>query len=140
MVRDITPQEAHALVRNTPGLFFVDVRSQGEFAQGHPQGAVNVPIADVDAHGRMAPNPQFTEVMTTLVPETTATIVFTCAAGGRSRRAAEVLASLGYTQTINMDGGFNGGGIPGWRACGLPVSHTALEGGAYEAILDRLGL
>ena len=37
-------------------------------------------MADVDAHGRMAPNPQFTEVMTTLVPETTATIVFTCAA------------------------------------------------------------
>lgn len=139
MVKEITPQTAHELVHGNPAVVFIDVRSQGEFAQGHPAGAVNVPIADVDAHGRMAPNQQFLEVMSALVPDKATTMIFSCAAGGRSRRAAEVCESVGYTACLNMDGGFNGGGIPGWRACGLPVAHTAMEGGSYEAILDRLG-
>lgn len=139
MVQELTPQSAHELLHGVPGIFFVDVRSQGEFAQGHPAGAVNVPIADVDAHGRMAPNQQFLEVMAALVTDKSATVIFTCAAGGRSRHAAEACVSVGYTACLNMGGGFNGGSIPGWRSCGLPVSHTAMEGGSYEAILDRLG-
>ena len=139
MVQEITPVEARALIGKTPGAVFLDVRSQREFAQGFPEGALNVPILDADASGRMAPNPQFLQVVTALVPDRNTAIVCSCAVGGRSRRAAEILHQAGYTNAINMDGGFSGGNIPGWEAEGLPVSH-ALEAASYDAVLDRVGL
>ena len=43
----ISPQDAHDLMTRE-GYTYVDVRTEGEFANGHPEGAVNVPIASND--------------------------------------------------------------------------------------------
>ena len=47
MVARISPEEAHAKVTNE-GYAYVDVRTEAEFAAGHPAGAYNVPIAEGD--------------------------------------------------------------------------------------------
>ena len=51
--RRVSPQEAHVLVRDE-GYVYVDVRSSGEYEQGHPQGSYNVPLAQPGPAG-MAP-------------------------------------------------------------------------------------
>ena len=58
-----------------------------------------------------------------------------------SLHACESLTAEGYTQLINMDGGFSGRpdpsggpGVPGWQARGYPVSETAEEGRDWDSM------
>ena len=54
-VKDITPELAHELLTSNPHAVYIDVRTEREFANGHPQGAVNIPVAFPDpARGRVA--------------------------------------------------------------------------------------
>jgi rhodanese-related sulfurtransferase len=55
-------------------------------------------------------------------------IIVGCQRGGRSLKAAELLAASGFSQVADMRGGFDGeldaSGrcvFPGWTRCGLPV-------------------
>ncbi|MGH7809600.1 MAG: rhodanese-like domain-containing protein, partial [Candidatus Binatia bacterium] len=53
-VKEITPQQAHQLLSTDPSVLYIDVRTEGEFARGHPEGAVNIPVAFPDpARGMM---------------------------------------------------------------------------------------
>lgn len=117
-VRRVSPHEALSLVEQ--GWAFVDVRSEQEFAAGRPTGSVNVPIAFLRAGG-MVPNPDFVATMEQMFAKD-ARIVVTCKSGGRSLRAAELLTASGFSSVVDQRAGFDGGGEPGWRALGLPVS------------------
>ncbi len=137
-VTRITPPEAAARLEAEPDTVYVDVRSVREFAAGHPPGAVNVPLADHNDFGMMAANPRFEEAMKALFPPDTA-IICGCAAGGRSLKAAQHLQAQGYTNIVDMAGGFSGSRMPpvaGWSAAGLPV---ATDGKTWAAVLDELG-
>lgn len=134
MYRKVDPKTAHELMQQ--GYTYVDVRTVDEFADGHPAGAYNVP-AFVPGPGGMTPNPEFLEVMRARFPPTTR-LLLGCAVGGRSARAAELLASAGYTDLCNVEGGFNGAkgffaNTPGWRDEGLPVETDAGDRG-YDAL------
>lgn len=72
--------EAHRLVEQ--GATLLDVRTEGEFAGGHLPGAVLVPVAELAS--RMSE-----------VPRDRPVVVY-CQSGGRSARAAEMLAAAGY--------------------------------------------
>ena len=67
-------------------------------------------------------------------------LVVSCASGGRSMRACEVLSAAGYVDLVNLEGGFNGArdetgrAIPGWAAAGLPVEKSAAPGRAYAQL------
>jgi rhodanese-related sulfurtransferase len=76
----IEPERAAALVAS--GATLLDVRTPGEFASGHPEAAVNVPVDEVAS--RLA------EI------DRARPVVVYCAAGVRSARAAEVLRAQGY--------------------------------------------
>ena len=125
-IQQTTPEEAQQLIGQ--GYRYIDVRTEEEFADGHPATAVNIPIAAPDpGTGQMMMNADFVAVAQAHFPKD-ARLIVGCAAGGRSQRAAEVLAAAGYTNVLNMQGGFSGlrdqmGRIvvPGWSACGLPV-------------------
>ncbi len=117
-VRRVSPHEAQSLVEQ--GWAFVDVRSEQEFAAGRPAGSVNVPIAFLRAGG-MVPNPDFVATMERMFAKD-ARVVVTCKSGGRSLRAAELLAASGFTSVVDQRAGFDGGGEPGWRALGLPIA------------------
>lgn len=118
-VRRVSPQEAFRLVTDE-GYRYVDVRSVPEFAAGHPEGALNVPIANL-APGGMMPNPTFLRDMQAKFAKD-AKIVVGCQSGGRSLQAAQILIAAGFTDVVDQRAGF--GGTPaerGWLRSGLPV-------------------
>src|SRR5712692_8114481 len=125
-IHQATPVEACKLIEQ--GYRYLDVRTEPEFANGHPATAVNLPVVSPDpATGQMTINPDFLAVAQAHFPKDVR-IVVGCQAGGRSQRAAELLAQAGYTNVVNMQGGFGGMRdqmgrtvVAGWSECGLPV-------------------
>jgi rhodanese-related sulfurtransferase len=126
------------------GSIYVDVRSQAEFAQGHPDGALNIPLVDHDPRtGQMMPNPDFVHVMQANFPPDTKLLIG-CQVGGRSMRAAQMLETFGFTDVTNVKGGY--GGMkdpmgraidPGWVESDLPVE-TGIPGGrGYEDLAKK---
>jgi len=136
--RDIASQEAHDLLESDAGYRYIDVRSTGEFTNGHPAGAVNIPIAHREELG-MVPNPDFLKVVD-INFERDDKLIVGCQSGGRSMRAAEALIAAGFTDVANVRGGFGGarneGGEvleKGWFELGLPVEYGESEGRTYAA-------
>lgn len=131
-IESFDPQGAHAAMSAAGEHVFLDVRTQQEYEQGHPEGAINLPWAVLDQDsGRMAPNPHF--VPTVQKHFGTDTRIFlSCAAGMRSMNAARDLQAVGYADLVNVDGGFAGRRnpstgavvIPGWADSGLPVTQS----------------
>ena len=91
----VTPEEAKALLEAGEGYTYLDVRTAEEFVAGHVPGAVNIPVlVRRPGGGGMEPNPRFLEdVKSKFAPE--ARLITGCLRGGRSLRAAEVLAAGG---------------------------------------------
>jgi rhodanese-related sulfurtransferase len=144
-IKQQKPPEAHQTLTANPGAIYLDVRTENEFAQGHPAGAINVPVVFIKGPGQMAPNPDFMEIVTKLVPKEKKLVVG-CLSGGRSQRACEMLEDEGYGDLTNVVAGFGGardqsGNIvtPGWRDSGLPVS-TELGDCSYQALRNKAGL
>jgi len=142
-ISSVGPRQAKRLV-DEEGYTYVDVRSVDEFESGHPTGSTNVPIAHLGPGG-MVPNPDFLRVMeANFTPD--AKLVLGCKSGGRSMRAAEALAGVGFTNLVNMEGGFGGrfsttGALmqTGWQAEGLPVSRDEEGGTSYAAASAKAG-
>lgn len=138
-VKNVTVQEAHASQANAT---YVDVRSVPEFAQGHPAGAVNVPLLHLDERtGQMIPNRDFVAVMQANFPPDTPLLIG-CQVGGRSAQAAQILAQVGYQDVANVLGGYGGapypmGGSQGWTQAGLPVETEQIPGESYETLRQR---
>lgn len=103
-IKRVSPQEAHELTKT--GWAYVNVRSEPEFAAGHPAGAFNVPVAHM-AGGSMTPNPDFVSVMEKAFGKG-AKIVVGCKTGGRSLRAAQTLVSSGFTSVVDQRAGGKG--------------------------------
>jgi len=142
MPKDVLVTEAQALQRQ--GHTYVDVRSTAEYAQGHPAGAVNVPLLDRDPHGQMAPNPDFVRVMQANFPPD-AKLLIGCQVGGRSARAAQMLEAFGFKDVTNVQGGFGGARdpmtgramAPGWAESGLPVETASPAGLSYADLVAK---
>ena len=75
------PQPATPLV--------VDVRSPGEFAAGHVDGAINLPLDRLGADCAQA------------LPNKATPLVLCCLSGARSGMAAQWLRQQGYQQVAN---------------------------------------
>jgi rhodanese-related sulfurtransferase len=136
-VQRISPQEAETKLRE--GYTYIDVRTPAEFAEGHPEGAFNVPIA-LSLGGSMSPNSDFLTVMKARF-KTDAKIVVGCQAGGRSMRAARALEAEGFEHVLDQRAGWDGardpfGQIeePGWSRAGLPTEKGQPEGRSWSAL------
>lgn len=77
----VAPSEAHRLVEG--GATLLDVRTPAEYAGGHIEGAVNVPVDQVAARLSEIPRDR--------------PVVVYCLSGGRSAHAASTLREAGYT-------------------------------------------
>jgi rhodanese-related sulfurtransferase len=133
--RRISPAEAHAKMKDE-GYTYVDVRTEEEFAAGHPEGAVNVPVMLPGPSG-MQPNPDFVTVIEGAFAKD-APLVVGCKMGGRSKRAADALTAAGFSRVLDQRAGWDGtrgsfGEIqePGWSRVGLPEESGTPEGRAY---------
>ena len=142
-MKNVTVQEAHQ--KQAEGHTYVDVRSIPEFNQGHPSGAVNVPLLHRDERsGQMSPNGDFVAVMKAAF-DRDAKLLIGCQAGARSAQAAQLLESAGFTDVTNVLGGFGGardqmtGGVraQGWAQAGLPIDTTAAPGASYDELRSK---
>jgi len=106
-IKQAEPPQAYETLTNNPGAIYLDVRTEGEFAQGHPAGAINIPVVFIKGPGQMEVNPDFVAVAEKVLPNATKLVVG-CLAGGRSQRACEMLETAGYTDLTNVRGGFGG--------------------------------
>ncbi|MCW8834969.1 MAG: rhodanese-like domain-containing protein [Rhodospirillales bacterium] len=129
---DITPREAWEMLQDDPNAVLVDVRTQAEW--------IYVGIPDISSLGRkpflvpwltlpaMQVNPDFRHQVEAEGVGPSATILFICRSGYRSRDAAVAMTSAGYDRCYNVSDGFEGpldndkhrGTSAGWKADGLP--------------------
>lgn len=94
--RQVTAEEAAALMQTESGYLILDVRTPEEYAERHIPGAVNLPNETI---GTEAP-PQ--------LPDKEQLLLIYCRSGNRSKQAAGKLAALGYTNVVEF------GGINDW--------------------------
>lgn len=104
---DVTGFEALA---TAPDVTLLDVRSEGEYAEGHIDGALNI---DVNAS-------DFVDCAMAMLPRGTTVAVY-CRSGRRSATAAALLADRGY-RVVNLSGG-----ILAWIEAGRPTTTDAHE-------------
>ncbi|BFR49575.1 rhodanese-like domain-containing protein [Nitratidesulfovibrio sp. HK-II] len=105
--RDVTPQEAATVIgqhANDEAFMVLDVRTPGEFSEGHLQGARNIDFT----------SPEFRDRVRSL--NRNRTYLVYCRSGNRSSKALEVFRELGFTSVLHMDGG-----TLAWNAAGLPL-------------------
>jgi rhodanese-related sulfurtransferase len=133
-VTRVSPEEAHAKLQD--GYVYVDVRSEPEFAEGHPSGAYNVPLMHMGSDG-MTPNPDFLTVMKRRFASD-ARLVLGCKGGARSLRAARLLLAEGFVDVVDQRAGWSGAADPfgkitepGWSRVGLPTETGAPEGRSF---------
>ncbi|MHB2016331.1 MAG: rhodanese-like domain-containing protein [Candidatus Xenobia bacterium] len=125
MATRVSPHEAWELMQKE-GYVYLDVRSVSEFADGHPEGAWNIPLLHVTSRGRV-PNERFLDAVAATFPRTQK-IVLGCASGGRSLHALQMLQQAGFSAVIDQRCGFEGNHAePGWRSSGLPTAKAAPE-------------
>tara|TARA_B100000530_G_scaffold142389_1_gene89097 strand:+ start:188 stop:559 length:372 start_codon:yes stop_codon:yes gene_type:complete len=100
-VRECTVDDIKQRLDKGETFHLVDVREDGEWANGHLPGAIHLGkgIIERDIEG--------------MIPDMTQKIVLYCGGGYRSALAAEALQKMGYTSVISMDGG-----IRGWKESG----------------------
>ena len=138
-IKSVSPEEAAELLKQ--GYTYVDVRSEPEFEEGHPEGALNVPLLNAGPVG-LAPNPEFLSVMESAFGKDEK-LVIGCKAGGRSKRAVEMLQKAGFTQLADQVAGFDAGkdafgrALPGWGRTQLPVGKGKPEGQSYASVKQR---
>jgi len=101
--RALPPAEA-VRVMNQDGALVLDVREDNEFAGGRIGGARHIPLTLLKQ--RMADIDRFKE----------APVVVYCRSGSRSAMAASQLASAGFTNVTNLEGG-----LQAWQSAGLPI-------------------
>jgi rhodanese-related sulfurtransferase len=144
-IKQTEPSQAHEILQSNPDAIYLDVRTEPEFAQGHPAGAINVPVVFIKGPGQMELNGEFVDVLAKTLPREKKLVVG-CLAGGRSQRACELLEAAGYTDLTNVRGGFGGTRdasgqivVTGWRDAGLPVS-AEVGDNSYQAQRRKAGL
>jgi len=92
-ITEISPAEAKDLMAGGAALF-VDVRTAEEWAGGHLPGAKHLDRGKLEFMVEQA------------VPNKAAAIVVYCKSGDRGALSAQTLAAMGYTNVLNMAGGF----------------------------------
>lgn len=94
--RQVTAEEAIALMEKESGYIILDVRTAQEYSEKHIPKAVNIPNESIG-----------TEELPAL-PDKNQLILVYCRSGNRSKQASEKLAALGYTNVVEF------GGINSW--------------------------
>lgn len=95
--RQISMDEAVAMMERERGYIILDVRTPAEFAEKHIPNAINVPNENIG-----------TDEISQL-PNKDQLIMVYCRSGRRSKEAAEKLVKLGYTNIVEF------GGILDWK-------------------------
>ncbi len=107
-IETVSPQEVYDAVynKNNSSLQLVDVRTADEYGVSHLKDAQNICVTEDD----------FQEKVKTLDKDEPVYVY--CKSGGRSARAAKILADLGFTKIYDLKGG-----ITAWEEDGLETDN-----------------
>ncbi|HHL42503.1 MAG TPA: rhodanese-like domain-containing protein [Hellea balneolensis] len=100
----VNAQQAADIIKKQDGIVVLDVRTPGEFASGHIDGAVNVDFKNRNFENELS---KFDKNQTYLIH---------CRSGGRSTASLKSFKKLGFKHIIHMDGG-----MIGWNKANLPT-------------------
>ncbi|NOX62817.1 MAG: hypothetical protein GXP42_12855 [Chloroflexi bacterium] len=81
-------------VNKSKDWFLIDVREPDEFAAGHIEGAINIPLRELMKRLNELPNSK------------TAPILLYCHSQKRATHALVILHELGYSKAYNLEGGY----------------------------------
>lgn len=76
-------------------MVLLDVRSRQEYQEGHLNGAINIPLYDINKD------------VSNILEDKNEKIVVYCQSGGRSIKAKQKLQELGYTNVTDIAGGLD---------------------------------
>ena len=103
-VRKLSPSDATRLINHEDAVI-LDVRSDGEFRQGHIVNALNIPES------------QLAERLGKLGKYRGRPIIMACRTGQISLKAGSTLAANGFEQVYSLHGG-----ILAWEGASLPLT------------------
>ena len=103
-VRETTPEVVYARQQAGEKFHLIDVREDGEWAQGRARGAVHLGkgVIERDIEAK--------------IPDPATPLVLYCGGGFRSALAADAIQKMGYTNVVSMDGGWSA-----WVKAGMPT-------------------
>ena len=90
--RQIGMDEAMAMMERESDYIILDVRTPGEFSEGHIPDALNLPNESIGVEN------------IPMLPDKEQLIMVYCRSGNRSKQAAEKLVKLGYTNVVEFGG------------------------------------
>ena len=101
-MQNISASDMQRLIKQTPDIYLLDVRTLGEYTQKRIKGAHLIPIDQVQRRISEIPKNK--------------TIIVYCETGMRSAQVGRYLDSLGYQDVSNLSQG-----IMGWQVRGYPI-------------------
>ncbi len=93
----LSQEEAKKQLDSNENIVLIDVRDKGEFAQGHIEGAINIPMSVV------------ADEIEGAVPNKDQKIFVNCLSGGRSKASCSLIEAKGYTNVHDI------GGVMSWK-------------------------
>jgi rhodanese-related sulfurtransferase len=97
---DVTVDETRSLIESKPDLVVLDVRTPSEYEDGHIEGAINIPVDELEERlGELDPGDE---------------LLVYCRTGNRSTRAVRLLEENGFTKVLHMNGGVVAWGEAGY--------------------------
>lgn len=103
--KDVTYKELKKLL-NSKTIMLIDVRETWEILEyGKIPGSVNIPLGEVGEALQMHPE-DFKEKYNEVKPSKSDSLVFSCLAGVRSKKALDTAVSLGFNSAKHYAGGW----------------------------------
>lgn len=106
-IREISVASVRDRLKERKALYFIDIREDHEWSQGHAEGAVHLGKGIVERD------------IEVLVPDVDDEIILYCGGGYRSALSADALQHMGYRNVFSMAGGYKE-----WLASGNLVTGT----------------
>ncbi len=103
-VTSVTVEQAKADLEAGKFAVILDVREPKEYKMGHIPNAINIPRGLLEYKVQAQ------------IPDQNAPVLVYCKVGGRGTFSADVLGKLGYTNIVNLTGGWLA-----WVKTGYPV-------------------
>lgn len=101
-MQNISALDMQKVIKQTPDIYLLDVRTLGEYTQKHIKGAHLIPIDQIEKRINEIPNNR--------------PIIVYCETGVRSSLVGRYLDRLGFTSVSNLSQG-----IMGWQVRGYPI-------------------
>lgn len=89
---NITAEEAREIMDAQDGYIILDVRTQAEYDEGHIPGAILIPNTEIEMRAEEE------------LPDKDQLILVYCRSGNRSKKAAQILVELGYSNIKEFGG------------------------------------